>query len=108
ADLITRMRTRFPGITISVLELTGEDQWAALERADADIGLGVEPTKAFGALSSAMQYVHAIDHVAVAQSHELAGRETLSLGDLREYPMLALEPEVGHAYERVLAGVEAA
>jgi DNA-binding transcriptional LysR family regulator len=103
---VARMRSRFPGITIAIVEAGTEDQWRALERAEADIGLGIEPQAPFETLSVAMQYLHAVDCIMVAPSHALASRESVSLADLLDYPMLVLEAGYAPAVERVVAAIE--
>lgn len=108
SGFLARMRARFPGITIVVRELSGQEQWTALERAESDVGLGGEPTASFATLSKAMQYVHIIDRIVVSPQHELARREAVSLGDLLEAPLLALETGQSPALDQVIAGVKAA
>ena len=105
---LARMRARFPGISIVVVERTGREQWAAIERAEIDVGLGVEPSEAFASLSMATQYLHAIDHIAVAPQHDLARRESVSLADLLEWPCLTLESGYAIALDRIVAAVQAA
>src|SRR4051812_7753130 len=50
SEFLARMRKRFPGISIVVVERSGQEQWSAVDRAEADIGLGGEPTTTFGTL----------------------------------------------------------
>jgi DNA-binding transcriptional LysR family regulator len=102
------MRARFPGITLVVQERSGDEQWTAIERVEADIGLGGEPTSAFASLSSATQCVHKIDRVAVAPSHPLARLDAVTLGDLAGLPLLTVQVSVSPALERVMAALDAA
>ena len=108
SGFITRMRSRFPGITVVVRESWGKPQWTALERAEADVGLGYEPTESIPALSMAMQYVDTIDRAAVAPDHDLARRETVSIDDLFKVPLLAVEPGLTSAFDRITAGLKSA
>src|SRR5438034_8242297 len=91
AQFVARMRAQYPGITLVVQERSIHDQWDALERADADIGLGVSPPASYMSLNSETQYVLAMDHVLIAPTHFLASRASLELAELKALPFLALE-----------------
>jgi DNA-binding transcriptional LysR family regulator len=104
---LARMRRSFPGITIVVQERSGESQWSGLERAEVDVGLGVEPPATFALLSATTQYLHAIDSVAVAPDHPLAGRSSVRLIDLLGSPLLTLDPALAASMGRVMDALEA-
>lgn len=104
---LARMRRSFPGISIVVLERSGPEQWTAVERAEADIGLGGEPSTGFAALSMATQLVDKIDSIAVAPSHVFARQEAVLLRDLVAAPMLTLDPSISPALERIIAALGA-
>lgn len=91
AQFLARMSARYPGITLVVQERSSHDQWDAVERADADIGLGVCPPASYASLTWETQYVQAMDHVMIAPSHPLASRASLELAELKDLPFLALE-----------------
>jgi DNA-binding transcriptional LysR family regulator len=103
---LTRMRRAFPGINLVVLELAGRDQWSAVERAEADIGLGGEPFATFASLSAATQYLDRIDSVAVAATHPLAGRESVDLSVLLDIPLLTLEAGHSVVLDRIFAALD--
>lgn len=105
-EFIARMRRSFPGITIGVIERAAHDQWGAVERAEADIGLGGEPTVDYGTLSFAMQVVNKVDSVAVSLEHPLARRESVDLADLLDVPLLTLEEGYSPVLDRVLVSLE--
>jgi DNA-binding transcriptional LysR family regulator len=107
-QFLARMRVGFPGITLVILELAGQDQWNAVDRAEADIGLGGEPTPNFLTLSAAMQHVDKIDCVAVSAQHPLAGRDEVHLTELAKLPFLMLEVGVSPVLERIIGSLESA
>lgn len=107
-DFIARMRRRFPGITIVVQERTGEAQWLALQRAEADVGLGIEPPSEFAMFSMATQFLHKVDSVIVAPNHALARRDSVSLIDLIDTPLLTLDADLAASMARVTGALESA
>jgi DNA-binding transcriptional LysR family regulator len=106
-EFVARMRRSFPGITIVVVERSGHEQWNAIDRAEADIGLGGEPVGDFATLSVAMQFVNKMDSVAVSSKHALARRDTVALDDLLAEPLLCIEPGFSPVLDRVIAALEA-
>jgi DNA-binding transcriptional LysR family regulator len=108
SGFLGRMRANFPGISVVVLERAGPAQWAAIERAEVDIGLGIEPSAAPPALSMALQYLHKVDRIAVGPDHPLAQRESVTLADLLTSPLLHLESGYATAIDRVIATLEPA
>jgi DNA-binding transcriptional LysR family regulator len=107
-EFLARMRRSFPGITIVVQELGAVAQWTALERAEADIGLGVEPAPPWPTLNAVTQYLHSIDRAILAPNHPLAARESASLPQLADFPLLTLEAGIASALDRIVTAVEAA
>lgn len=89
---VARMRARYPGIELTLSERGGRVLWDAVARGDDDIGVGIGPTEDYPTLLAETQYVHVAGHVLLAPTHPLAGRETLSLADLREAPFISIEP----------------
>jgi DNA-binding transcriptional LysR family regulator len=87
---LNRLQRRFPGIAMTIQERVAEDQWAAIERAGADIGLGIAPTPGHPALVSETQYVHALDRAVLPVGHPLLDRTSVGVADLAHLPYLGL------------------
>jgi LysR family transcriptional regulator, benzoate and cis,cis-muconate-responsive activator of ben and cat genes len=88
---VAGMKRRYTGITIVVTERIREDQWDAVVRAEADIGLGIAPPATYAQLHSEIQALFHMDHAVLPPDHPLATRSPISLDDLRDTPFLTLE-----------------
>ncbi|HMC55197.1 MAG TPA: LysR family transcriptional regulator [Gemmatimonadaceae bacterium] len=88
---IARMKSTFPGISITLGEVFSETQWSAVAEARADIGLGAPPTALYPSLLVETQHVHRVDVVGVAPTHLLAAEKSVTLAALRDTPLLVIE-----------------
>jgi DNA-binding transcriptional LysR family regulator len=91
--LVRRFRQKYPGITLKLLELTGDRQQALLQSGELDLGLSILPSPASDLTMRPVFREPLI--AAVPASHRLAGRRRTALRSL------ALEPFI--QFPRVLA-----
>lgn len=82
ARLVRRVKARYPEIELAVTEAGGHQQWAALKRGHADVGLGVVPPAAYDTLGTERQYTDVVDVALVSPDHPLARHADVTLADL--------------------------
>ena len=82
--IIERLRQRFPAIELGVIEGAFERQMEALQRGEADIGIGLPTISNYPDISSRTIDEDVFDHAALATRHRLGRRRRLALSDLSE------------------------
>lgn len=90
AQLVSRIKTKYPEIELGVTESGGHQQWRALRTGRADIGLGIIAPGAYQTLVSESQYTDPIDVALVSPENALATRGEVRLEELGGR-LLALE-----------------
>jgi DNA-binding transcriptional LysR family regulator len=107
ARLVSRIKERYPEIELTVTESGGHQQWVALKRGEADVGLGVAPPAAYVTLRSEPQYSDVVDVALVAPDDPLARQSDVALADLPG-SFLALEDmstEIDDVKRRIVAAL---
>lgn len=101
ARLVARIKDRYPGIELVVLEAAGKQQWNAIRQGRADIALGIAPpVDRYPMLTAESQYLDRVDAAFVAPHHPLANRPSVQLDELSRHPFYALE-DIGSETDRV-------
>jgi DNA-binding transcriptional LysR family regulator len=83
---IELIRERLPGHRILPRHVPWTDQTACLRAGDADVSFVLDPADYTGLKSTTIAMLPRV--ACLPSSHELAGRESLSIGDLSEVPII--------------------
>jgi DNA-binding transcriptional LysR family regulator len=102
ARLIARTRQEFSGIQIVVEHLTPNSVWERLSSAEIDIGIGIAPPDQRPDLAMQTFGHDVLDRAALAESHPLAKRQSLTLADLSPETYIGLGPDIGSEPIRLL------
>ena len=102
ARIVSRVHSEYPNIDLAVTEAVGGRQWRALEVLEADIGIGLPMGAEFTSLVSETLDYDIFDSVAIADSHPLASRETVSIFDLANEPFLSWKNKLAPEFSRQL------
>jgi len=102
ARLIARTRQEFSGIQIVVEHLTPNAVWERLSTAEIDIGIGIAPPEQRPDLATQTFGHDVLDRAALAETHALATRTSLTLNDLRGETYIGLDPDIGSEPIRLL------
>ena len=91
-SLVQGFRTRYPGISVRVIDMPIHDIAAAVERGDAELGLGYElqATPSLRLLTQSEWQIGAI----VPPQHALAQQASLRLADCLGYPLILPAPQL--------------
>ena len=101
--LTKRIRTKYPGISLRIMELEGRPMWEIVVNGQADIALGIQAPTSYPALISERQQLDKVEEVLVDSGHPLAHRKSVSVVDLREVPeLLSLDNVRGTYLETIL------
>ena len=90
-QLVSRLRTRYPGIKVKVIEGQFPAQWDAVANGEADIGIGAAPPLTYKSLVTENQLTHVVDMAIVSAEHALASREAVTLAELNHLTYLGLD-----------------
>lgn len=107
AKLVARIKERYVNIELAVIEAASRQQWEAVKRGRADIGLGVPASREYPTLVSEPQYQDRVDVALIAPDHPLATRPRVTLRDLHHFPFYALA-DTGSEPDRIKALLVAA
>ena len=89
--LVARMKARFPGIELVVLEGEGYEMWDRIANGRADVGVSLVPPTVYQSLMAETQFYDAVEYALVAPDHPLAKRSEATVAQLNEYPFLTFE-----------------
>ncbi len=96
------MRTRFPGVTLSLQDLTSEEQVGDLQAQRLDVGLVRPPVQNAEALAMRILWREPL-MVALSQRHRLAREKAIPLAALKDEPFLQVPRELAPGfYDQIL------
>lgn len=96
AGILQTFRKRYPGVQLSLSDLTSTEQVARLRAGTLDVAL-LRPPVGFSDLD--YQFVESSPYIlALAAGHRLTKIKDLKWIDFHEEPMVMLEPNVQHGY----------
>jgi DNA-binding transcriptional LysR family regulator len=105
--LVRRFRHKHPGISLKLLELTGDRQQALLQSGELDLGLSILPSPAAGLAKRPVFREPLI--AAVPASHPLAGRRRTALRSLAAGPFIQFPRELAPGlYDLAIAACQKA
>jgi DNA-binding transcriptional LysR family regulator len=105
--LVRRFRHKHPGISLKLLELTGDRQQALLQSGELDLGLSILPSPAAGLAKRPVFREPLI--AAVPASHPLAGRRRTALRSLAAEPFIQFPRELAPGlYDLAIAACQKA
>ncbi|HEX7939427.1 MAG TPA: LysR family transcriptional regulator [Gemmatimonadaceae bacterium] len=93
--LAARIKAKYPGITLTIAESEGGDQWERLVKGEADVGLSVTPPLKFPALAIETQGSDWIEHALLHEDHPMAARRSVTIAELCLFPSLMPEGAEG-------------
>jgi DNA-binding transcriptional LysR family regulator len=88
ARILARLSAHFPGIELGVMEGTLDRQFHAIQKGEADLGIGVPAAAEFPDLASETIDFDILDAALLVEGHPLAERESISLAELAGDPFL--------------------
>jgi DNA-binding transcriptional LysR family regulator len=105
--LVRRFRQKYPGITLKLLELTGDRQQALLQSGELDLGLSILPSPASDLTMRPVFREPLI--AAVPASHPLAARRRAALRSLAAEPFIQFPRELAPGlYDLAIAACQKA
>jgi DNA-binding transcriptional LysR family regulator len=105
--LVRRFRHKHPGISLKLLELTGDRQQALLQSGELDLGLSILPSPAAGLTMRPVFREPLI--AAVPANHPLAGRRRTALRTLEADPFIQFPRELAPGlYDLAIAACQRA
>lgn len=105
ARLVEQVRAEYPGIEIVVDERSLRAQWEALASCDVDIAFGTAPPSEYMQFVVETHSLDIVDGIAVAASHPLASRESVTLKELEQHTWVRHAPSVADEPTRILQSV---
>jgi DNA-binding transcriptional LysR family regulator len=87
-----RIASRHPEIELTITEADVPDHWEMLRRGDVDVVVGLRPPPHIDGIDCELLWQEAIRCVLLPANHALAHRASLRLADLREEPLLTMDP----------------
>ena len=103
--LVEHVRAEYPGIEIVVDERSLRSQWDALATCDIDIAFGTAPPTEYMQFVAETHSLDIFDAIAVARTHPLAKRASVSLADLESHTWVRLAPTAADEPTRILQSV---
>jgi LysR family transcriptional regulator, benzoate and cis,cis-muconate-responsive activator of ben and cat genes len=85
-----------------VTEAAGAQLWRALDVLETDIGLGLPVAPEFSGLASETLDYDIFDSIAIADSHPLGSRDSVSIFELVDEPFLSWKSKLAPEYTRQL------
>jgi DNA-binding transcriptional LysR family regulator len=96
AGVLREFRKHFPGVQLSIFDLTSPEQIDRLRAGELDAGL-LRPPIGFPELES--QHVEQSEQVlAIASEHRLAKKKLLQWSDFDTQPLVLVQPSMQHGY----------
>ena len=105
ARLVEQVRAEYPGIEIIVDERSLRAQWEALASCAVDIAFGTAPPSEYMQFVVETHSLDIVDGIAVAASHPLASRDSVTLKQLEEHTWVRHAPSVADEPTRILQSV---
>ena len=100
--IVDRVRLRYPGVELGIIEGALDRQMQALLSGDADIGIGVPAPPDYPALLSETVDYDIFDSVVISARHPLAQRPQLHLRDLAAETFIGYRSEVAGEFTRAV------
>jgi DNA-binding transcriptional LysR family regulator len=95
--LVARMKANYPGITLTIEEGQGTDQWDRLANGDGDINLSMGPGHSHPSLHVESQWTDTVGHALLHPDHPMAARRKVTIAELSIFPSLMLDGILGAA-----------
>jgi DNA-binding transcriptional LysR family regulator len=95
--LVVRMKTNYPGITLTIEESQGTNQWDRVANGDGDINLSMGPPNTYPSLQVEAQWTDTVGHALIHPDHPMAARASVTIAELAIFPSLMLEGILGIA-----------
>ena len=88
------VRARFPDVDVVIVEAANLEQSRMLTEKALDVAIGVQGSAGDPAIAALALYEDPIESAALPASHPLAFQPSVDSNDLRDVPLISLDPDV--------------